>query len=140
MRSANYRLRAHCLILLVFAAALIPQAGCSDSTAPGVQPEITNVVDNFQFQTSYVRVASGDWTYTWQNTGTVANVNQSCSISSGIGTLTISDADGAQVYSRSLSDNGTFVTAAGAAGNWTIRVTLSRVTADALNFRVQKST
>ena len=54
-------------------------------------------------------------------------------------TLVVLDADGEQVYTRSLAENGTFVTAAGAAGSWTIRVTYSAASAT-VNFRVQKTT
>jgi hypothetical protein len=122
---------------LIIAAALL---GCSNSTAPGIQPEIANLTDNFQFQTSSVRSASGAWSYTWQNTGIAATVNQSCSISGGTATLVVKDSAGTQVYSRNLAENGTFVTAAGATGAWTIEVVFERVTAAAVNFRVQKQT
>ena len=48
------------------------------------------------------------------------------------------DANGTQVYSRSLADNGTFVSSAGVAGTWTVVV--SYATADAtVNFRVDKA-
>jgi len=43
-----------------------------------------------------------------------------------------------QVYSRSLADNGTFSSSAGAAGTWTIRVTYSSVDAT-VNFRADKA-
>ena len=76
-------------------------------------------------------------TYNWQNTGTSANVNQATSPSGGSATLTISDADGTQVYSRNLSETGTFQTDAGAAGSWTIVVELSGASGT-FNFRVQK--
>lgn len=133
--SIRWWLLAACVSLSMLGAG-----ACSDNNAPGVEPEITNVVDNFQFQTSTLRDASGSWSYTWQNTGTAATVNQSCSITGGTATLVIKDADGTQVYSRNLAENGTFVTNAGAAGNWRIEVVFSRVTADAVNFRVQKQT
>ena len=54
-------------------------------------------------------------------------------------TLVITDANGTQVYSRSLSDNGTFVTADGVAGTWTVRVTYNGASGT-VNFRVQKKT
>jgi hypothetical protein len=53
--------------------------------------------------------------------------------------LTITDANGTQVYSRSLADNGTFVTADGVAGTWTVRVTYTLATGT-VNFRAQKKT
>lgn len=122
---------------LVLAAALI---GCNNSTAPGIQPEIANLADSFQFQTSSLSGGSGSWSYTWQNTGTTATVNQSCSITGGTATLVVRDSAGTQVYSRNLAENGTFVTTAGATGAWTIAVVLDHVFAAAVNFRVQKQT
>ncbi len=122
---------------LVIAAALI---GCTSSTAPGIQPEIANLTDNFQFQTSSLHGGSGSWSYTWQNTGTTATVNQSCSITGGTATLVVKDSAGIEVYSRNLAENGTFVTTAGTTGAWTIEIVFERVFAAAVNFRVQKQT
>ena len=124
-------------ILLVVCVALV--AACDDTTSPGVQPEISNVVDNFQYQVTDIRNYSHVDNYTWQNTGTTANVNQSTTITGGTATLVILDDDGVQVYSRSLGENGTFVTTAGASGSWTIRVTYAAASAT-VNFRVQKTT
>jgi hypothetical protein len=75
--------------------------------------------------------------YTWANSGTVANVNQSGSVGGGSAQLRVKDASGVQVYARSLAENGTFQTTAGTAGNWTVTVTLSEVNGT-LNFRLQK--
>jgi len=110
---------------------------CNDSTSPGVQPEIINDPDNFEFQVTDVRGYSNTLSYTWRNTGTEANVNQATTLTAGAVTLVILDADDNQVYSRSLTQNGTFVTAAGTSGDWTIRVVFSDASGT-LNFRVQK--
>lgn len=119
-------------------AACIALAACSDPvTAPGRDPEIINATDNFQYQISDIRSFSGTQVYTWQNSGTTAKVNQSAAISSGTATLVIRDANGTQVYSRSLADNGTFVSSAGVAGSWTVSVTYASVDAT-VNFRVDK--
>lgn len=118
------------LVILLFA--------CKEKvTSPQFQPEITNAVDNFQFQVTGINNISQTLRYTWQNTGTFADVNQSCSVSGGTATLVIQDAAGKQVYSRNLSDNGTYVTSTGTTGNWTIQLVLSRCSGT-LNFRVQK--
>ena len=114
-------------------------AACGDSTAaPGRSPEIINATDNFQYQISDIQAYSGSQTYSWQNTGTTATINQSASITAGTATLVLRDANGVQVYSRSLADNGTFSSSAGAAGTWTIRVTYSSVDAT-VNFRADKA-
>jgi len=112
--------------------------GCGGGKlGPQFQPEISNIQDNFQFQATGVTNVSQNLQYTWQNTGTVANVNQACSITGGTATLTIRDSGGTQVYSNDLSQNGTFVTNAGTTGGWTITVSLSNLNGT-LNFRVQK--
>lgn len=118
-------------LLLAFAAI-----ACSDSLAP-FQPEIANVPDNFQLQATNVRDVTNTFEYTWQNTGTTANVNQATTIVDGTAQLTILDAQGSQVYTRNLADNGTFQTSAGVTGAWTIRMVLTNYDGT-LNFRVQK--
>ena len=118
-------------------------AGCggsggspTDATA-AFQPEISNRVDSFEYQVTGVRNVSTTQQYQWQNTGTVANVNQSSAVTAGTATLILRDPAGGQVYSRDLKDNGTFVTSRGTSGTWTIQVVLSNVSGT-LNFRVQK--
>lgn len=109
----------------------------SNPLSPAVQPEVVNNADAFSFQVTGVQNASATLDYSWQNTGTVATVNQSASISAGSATLIIRDAAGTQVYSRSLSDNGTFTSTAGVAGTWTVRVVFSG-TSGTINFRSDK--
>lgn len=120
------------------AGALVLVACGSDSTAPGIQPEVINATDNFQYQVSAIQDYTGTQSYTWQNTGTTATVNQSASVSAGSATLVLLDANGAQVYSRSLADNGTFSSSAGAAGSWTVRVVYNSTNAT-VNFRADKA-
>ena len=115
-------------------------ASCGDNAnpiGPSNQPEIANNRDNFQFQASNLSRTTQTLTYTWENTGATANVNQSGQVSSGTATLIIRQPSGAEVYSRDLSSTGTFTTSTGAPGNWRIEVRLSNVTGT-LNFRVQK--
>ncbi len=119
---------------LLLAAAL---AGCSDSTSPGIQPEVTNAIDSFQFQVTDVRNFTNTFSYTWQNSGTSASVDQSTTVTAGAMTLTIRDADGTEVYSKSLAVDGSFVTGAGTPGDWTITVGFNGASGT-VNFRVQK--
>lgn len=125
--------------LLVTSVCAVLVAGCDSSTSPGINPEIANNPDTFQYQVTDIRNYSHVDNYTWQNTGTTANVNQSTTVTDGTATLVILDADGDPVYSKSLAENGTFVTTAGAVGSWTIRVTYASASAT-VNFRVQKTT
>ena len=125
-------------LLVLLAAISACGGGSSNPIAPQFQPEIVNNTDSFSFQVTGVQNASSTLTYTWRNTGTTATVNQSASISAGSATLVILDASGAQVYSRSLTANGTFVTTAGTTGLWTIRVVFSG-TNGTVNFRADKA-
>jgi len=115
-------------------------AGCADSTnviGPENQLEVNNATDTFQWQVTALSNVTQTLSYSWQNVGTLANVNQSSSLGNGSADLRILDSAGVEVYSRDLAQNGTFQTAAGAAGKWTVTVTLTEVHGT-LNFRVQK--
>lgn len=125
-------------VALAIAIQLVAAAGCDDDpVSAGVDPEIVNQVDNFEFQITDVQNYTRTLQYTWTNSGSAADVNQASSITAGSATLTILDASGTQLYSRGLSENGTFVTGEGDSGSWTIRVALNRATGT-LNFRAQK--
>ena len=122
---------------LVF--SVLGAIGCGDSpTSPGVNPEVANLTDSFQFQVTSMANYTQTLSYSWENTGTVASVDQSCAITDGSGTLTLIDANGTQVYSRSLSLGGSQPSTAGVAGTWTIRVSFSN-TDGTINFRAQKA-
>src|SRR5512134_635312 len=129
------------IAVVVALATCLALSGCGSDppTSPGIQPQISNLPDDFSYQVSSVANFSGTAPYTWQNTGISANINQSTTVTAGSMTLVITDAVGTQVYSRSLADNGTFVTADGVAGTWTIRVTYASASGT-VNFRAQKKT
>ena len=123
---------------LLIAVALVP--ACTNSpTSPGIEPEIANVPDNFEYQVSSIKNYSGTASYTWQHSGTTANINLATTGSAGGATLIVLDADGTAVFSRSLAENGTFVTSLGSAGTWTIRVVYESFTGT-VNFRAQRTT
>ncbi len=127
----------------ILAAAIL--TGCSGNgggggvLAPQFQPQVVNSTDDFQFQATGVLGVTQTLHYQWRNTGTQANVNQACSITGGTATLVLRDSTGAQVYSHSLTDNGTFVSLAGAPSAWSMQVILTNVSGT-LNFRAQKKT
>ena len=121
-----------CLLL-----ALAVGCGSESALNPAFQPQVSNQPDNFQFQSTGVTNVTQTLQYTWQNTGTTANVNQATIVNSGSATLTIRDSVGVQVYSRNLADNGTFSTSVGSSGSWTIQIVLTGMSGT-INFRVQK--
>lgn len=131
------RLRPSLAAVAVLFTALVGSIGCAESTDPGVEPEIVNQTDSFEFQITGVRNYSRTLQYTWRNTGTQADVNQATTLTAGTALLEIHDAEGAQVYSSNLDANGTFQTDTGASGDWTIRVLVVGASGT-LNFRVEK--
>ncbi|HET9191315.1 MAG TPA: hypothetical protein VFO21_00470 [Vicinamibacterales bacterium] len=125
------------MILFMLALVAVSCGGDTNPIGPANQPEVANLQDNFQFQASNLTGTTQTLTYTWPNSGTSANVNQSGTVSSGTATLIVRTPSGQEAYSRDLSQTGTFTTASGSAGNWQIEVRLVNVTGT-LNFRVQK--
>ena len=121
------------------ASLVIVAAACGDSNTlgPDNQVQVNNVTDSFQWQASNMEQITETLTYTWTNTGTTANVDQSSSITAGSATLQVTDDQGQQVYSSSLADDGTFQTSQGASGDWTVTVELTDASG-AVNFRLQK--
>lgn len=138
-RSARLVTAAAAAVVAITAClAVLP--GCGSSPAsPGVNPEIVNLVDHFSYQVSTIQNHSSTTSFTWSNSGTQATINQSCSVTAGAATLVVLDGTGAQVYARSLADNGTFTTASGTPGTWTIRLVYDGVSAT-VNFRADVTT
>lgn len=135
-----YRGRIRSSVLPLLLGLLLPIMGCDDSTnviGPDNELEVNNATDTFQWQVTALSKVSQTLTYTWANTGTTADVNQASSLTGGSATLRVTDAAGTEVYSRSLSENGTFQTTAGSNGNWTVTIRLNNATGT-LNFRLQK--
>src|SRR5512138_3982637 len=125
-------------LYLVLSVSLVLTTGCAGRkvlTNPTFQPQIINQADSFALQATNVSGVTQTLQYTWQNTGTSANVNQATQLTGGSATVTILDAANQQVYTNSMTANGTFVTSSGASGNWTIRVVVTNCSGT-LNFRV----
>lgn len=120
------------------AGLLAVLTACGDNPiGPSNEPEIGNNPDNFQFQASTLSGTTQTLSYSWTNTGSVADVNQSGHIERGDAVLVLRDASGAQVYSGDLKNTGTFPSSAGTAGTWRIEVRFNNVTGT-VNFRVQR--
>ena len=119
---------------------LLALLGCGDGGSalnPRFQPQVTNATDNFQFQSTNVTNVTETLTYTWQNTGIAANIDQATTVNAGTAILVIRDAAGTQIYSAGLQNNGSFQSATGQVGNWSIQVILQGYSGT-INFRVQK--
>lgn len=127
--------------LAPFLALVLVLAGCSDSNGigPENQLEVTNALNNFQFQVSALDEVTETLTYSWQNQGTQATIDVSQAVTGGTALLTITDANGTVVYQEDIADGVDGTSSVGVAGTWTIRVALDRVTGT-FNFRVQRTT
>jgi hypothetical protein len=130
-------------IRVVAFAALALIAACGDDPTappPGIQPQIVNNTDAFSYQITSLDNVSGTYSYTWQNTGTLAKVTHASNAgASGTATLTLRDAVGTQVYSGALATSGEPVSApAGVAGAWTIIVTYTSYGNAQVNFALVK--
>ena len=122
-------------------AALVLVAACGDGpTAPGIQPQITNLTDSFSYQVSSIQGFTGTYTYTWQNTGTLARITHASDAgATGTATISVRDAAGTQVYSGQMVSSGQPLSApAGVAGAWTISVVYSNYSNTQVNFGVMK--
>ena len=120
-------------------AALVLVAACGDGpTAPGIQPQITNLTDSFSYQVSSIQGFTGTYTYTWQNTGTLARITHASDAgATGTATVVVRDAAGTQVYSGQMVSSGQPSSApAGVAGAWTINVVYSNYSNTQVNFAV----
>ena len=119
-------------------ALMVIFVGCNDNNNPlgPYNPEITNITDSFQIQATGVQSLTRTLTYTWKNTGPVANVNHSTTTISGSAKLTILDSSGTVVYDKNLVPSLNEPTASGNSGAWKINLTLTNYSGT-LNFRVQ---
>jgi hypothetical protein len=121
--------------------ALVWVAACGDGpTAPGIQPQITNNTDAFSYQVTGIQGFSGTYSYTWQNTGTLAKITHASDAGpTGSATLTVQDANGTLVYSGQLATSGQPLSSpAGVAGAWTIKLVYSGYSNTQVNFAVLK--
>ena len=115
--------------------------GCGDDpTAPGIEPQITNLNDAFSYQVSSIQSFTGTHSYTWQNTGTVARITHASDAgATGSATLTVRDAAGTQVYSGQLATSGEPLSdPVGVAGAWTITLVYADYSNSQVNFAVLK--
>ena len=108
-------------------------------TEPVYQPQVINVRNDFAYQVTGLEEFSSDVVYAWESDGRPASVLQSPQVLTGAATLFIADGAGVQVYQRSLGENGTFTTAAGTAGTWTVRLKFQEASGSA-TFHLTKPT
>lgn len=127
-----------CLTALsVAVVASLGSIACDADPLSPFQPEVTNATDNFQLQATGVLGVTSTRSYSWSNTGTRATINHSTTTTGGSARVSIRDGAGATVYNEVLVPSLNQPTTAGAAGTWTIVLTMTDYSGT-LNFRVQK--
>jgi hypothetical protein len=127
------------ICFLILAASVGCGSDSTSPTAPGVEPEVINDPDAFQFQVTAVDGYTGVLSYSWTNSGVMANVDQSCAVEAGQAIVTLVDSAGKEVYTEDLSVDGSYTSTEGVAGDWQVRVELSAMVGT-LNFRAEKAT
>ena len=117
-------------VRLTGAALLGAFAGsaCSSNPVTGVQIEVRNDADNFQYHATALNQQNDVHSYSWQNSGTRATLDLTTEGSAGTVHLVMRDAANATVYDADLPANLVTTTTIGTAGSWRINVTLTGYT------------
>lgn len=103
-------------------------SGCEASNSPGGQVAVCNQKDSFSYSVNAGATSKSD-TYPWSNSATKAQVHWAMNIGFGGASVTIKDAVGKQVFTKSFGGTGqssaSQTTSEGTAGDWTIEVRLT---------------
>lgn len=118
------------------ALALLASCDTRVPTQPPFDTQLINLRNDLALQITGLEDATSELEFTWQNDGTAASVTQSPTLLTGTAVLFVLDGSGAQVYQRSLAENGTFTTTAGVPGNWKVLVRLTEANG-AVTFRLR---
>ncbi len=133
--------RLVCSVKLIAAGLVTVALACEGANmiGPENQLEVSNNLDNFEFQVTDLDNVAQTLSYVWQTTGTKATVDISQSISSGSAILTVTDSDGTVVYQEDLRDDNDTDTDVGVAGGWGVEVRFENTTGT-VNFRLLRFT
>ena len=103
-------------------------SGCTVSNSPGGQDAVSNQDNNFSYSTNAGMTTKTE-NFEWTNSGSKAAVHWSMNMGMGSASLTVKDAAGKQVFTKSFSGTGqqasSQTTTTGEAGEWTITVKLT---------------
>jgi hypothetical protein len=113
-------------------------AGCASSVGPEHDLTVVNTTDQFSFTISNLDEVTDALTFSWENTGTRAEIAILQGIEQGAALLAVQDAAGTVLYRDDIGDNNDTVTDVGVAGTWKIEVSLDN-TVGSFNFTVSKA-
>jgi hypothetical protein len=105
---------------LIGALAMLMACDTRVNTEPQYQPQVINLRNDFALQVSNLAGLTQDVEYSWVSDSTAATITQSPTLLTGTAMIFVFDGTGAQVYQRSLAENGTFTTSGGAPGTWKV--------------------
>ena len=122
----------------ILGLALVTSACGSDNVlAPAYQPEVVNTPNVvFSFQATGLQDVSDVVSYTWSASSGRVIIHPATATTSGTIVLNIKDAGGAVIYNGTVPASGDITPPAGAAGAWSITVTLQHYSGT-INFAVQ---
>jgi len=116
-------------ILPILVVALL-FSGCASTRKVSRDIMVLNEPGIFSLRISSLEDISNRRRYEWINAMGKASVRQASDVKSGIARIEVRDAVGIIVHSKSLSQNGSFATAAGKPGVWKILLVLDHATGD----------
>jgi hypothetical protein len=123
---------------LAIAAIALFITGCASTHTVARDLTVMNNPGVFSFHIGAVENFSHRLSYKWENLGTKATVRQASSVTAGEAKVEVRDASGALLHTKSLGEQGSFMTTEGKPGVWRIDVTLVRTTGS-VTFEVARS-
>ena len=108
------------LSLFVLIGALVAMVSCKKDSLEDYDTKVVNNTNNFSLQVADIKHVNKSSEYDWENEGTKAEIQLSCTIDDGSGTIKIKDNDGNIVFSNELDEIGVFESDEGTSGMWKI--------------------
>jgi len=114
-------------ILPILAIALL-LSGCASTRKVSRELTVLNEPGIFSLRIGSMENITNRRRYEWINAMGKATVRQASTVKSGVARIEVRDAAGIIVHSKSLSQKGSFVAAAGKPGVWKILLVLDHAT------------
>lgn len=116
------------MIRIVFAALVLLCAGCGSTRTIARDLTVMNEPQEFSLHIGAIENFSERLRYQWGNAATKATVRQASRIQGGTARVEVRDGTGIIVHSKSLAEQGSFLTAEGKPGVWRISVIMQGAT------------
>ena len=113
---------------LLVVALIVCLSGCASTRKVSRDLMVMNEPGIFSLRIASLEDISNRRRYEWINAMGKATVRQASNVKSGVARIEVRDASGIIVHSKSLSQKGSFATAAGKPGVWKILLVLNHAT------------